>query len=105
MSSAYANQNMHQQYSTDAKDQNWSKKMESNSRTKTTKAKNLGSASQFLASSCDTGDDRNQYLPVKDEKIKYVNDEDEKREKEAKDKAQIKYNYQDFVNQFQNLTE
>jgi hypothetical protein len=42
----------------------------------------------------------NKYIPTKDEKLTYIDVEEDKREREAKDKAQITYNYQDFLNQF-----
>lgn len=50
-------------------------------------SKNLGSASQFLSKVGGDDGNTNKYIPTKDEKITYVNDEDEKREREAKEKA------------------
>lgn len=38
-------------------------------------------------------DDSNKYLPTQDEKIQYINEDAEKREKEEKEKASIKYNF------------
>lgn len=75
-----------------------------NNKGKVNYSKNLGSASQFL-SKVGTDDSTNKYIPIKDEKLTYINDEEDKRERMAKDKAMIQYNYQDFLNQFQNLTE
>lgn len=37
--------------------------------------------------------------------MKIINEEDEKAQKAAKDKASVKYNHEDFLKQFGNLTE
>jgi hypothetical protein len=81
----------------------WSKKQDYN-KGKVSYSKNLGSAQSYLSK---VGDDdgTNKFIPVKDEKITYINEEEEKRERVDKDKSSINYNYQDFLSQFQNLSE
>jgi hypothetical protein len=41
----------------------------------------------------------------KQEKIAFINEEEEKKELAAKDRALVKYNFQDFLKQFGGLTE
>ncbi len=56
--------------------------------------KNLGAAGKYL----DCDDDREIHGQ---EKIQFVR----KGDRHAKDKVKIKYNYKDFLNQFENLSE
>ena len=60
--------------------------------------KGLGSTANYL------GDIEDKQI-VKEEKISIINEEEERAEKAAKDKASVKYNHQDFLKQFGNLTE
>jgi len=72
----------------------WSKKQDHNGRGKVSYSKNLGSASQFLAK-VGTDDVENKFIPTKDEKITYIKEE---KQRDNKEKGQINYNYQDFLN-------
>lgn len=72
----------------------WSKKMD-NTQGKYKKVdKNLGSAANYIEDDMET-----RYQVKNQEKIAYIL-EDDAEEKNLKDKANIKYNYQDFLSQF-----
>ena len=86
-----------QAYATGKDQRMWSKKMEQNKTVRLTKG--LGSTSNYLGD-VDDGGPR-----IKEEKIKFINVEEEKRREALKDQASVKYNYQDFLKQFGNLTE
>ena len=72
----------------------WSRKMDASNQGKHKQVfnKNLGSASQYLV-------DEEQKKPAKQEKIVYYKEEN-LRELNEKDKANVKYNYQDFIDMF-----
>jgi hypothetical protein len=77
----------------------WSKKMDAQKGKAVRLSKNLGSTRHYL------GDEGDQGPMVKEEKIKYINEDEERERKAAKERATVKYNHQDFLNQFSNLTE
>ena len=62
--------------------------------------KNLGSSANYM------GDyEKSDQMVAKEEKVQIHNFDKERKEKEEKEKAVVKYNYQDFLKQFSNLTE
>lgn len=61
--------------------------------------KGLGSAANYLGDASDTS------YQNWDEKVEYIDIDAENEMKAAQEKASIKYNYQDFLKQFGNLTE
>lgn len=79
-----------------------SRKMEQNKGKALKITKGLGSTANFLGGG--DYDEAYEKLP-KQEKIAFINEEEEKKELTAKDKALVKYNFQDFLKQFGGLTE
>ena len=61
----------------------------------------MGSTANYLGGV----DDSNDFKVPKQEKVAFINEEEERKEKAAKEQALVKYNYQDFLNQFGGLTE
>lgn len=79
-----------------------SRKMEQNKGKALRLTKGLGSTANFLGGG--DYDEAYEKLP-KQEKIAFINEEEEKKELAAKDRALVKYNFQDFLKQFGGLTE
>ena len=64
----------------------WSKKLDKNKDKAVRLTKNLGSTSNYI------GDVVEKYV-ITEEKITIINDEEERLQKAAKDKASVKYNF------------
>ncbi len=54
--------------------------------------KNLGGTGNFLGD-----EDGSNNQPKQSDKIEVINEEEDKKERAAKEKASVKYNYQDFL--------
>jgi formyltetrahydrofolate hydrolase len=70
----------------------WSKKMDAQRGRGVRLTKNLGSTKHYLGDEGDSGPQ------VREEKVKFVNEEEDRARKAAKERATVNYNFQDFLN-------